>query len=249
MKHFTAINALLLLTATFDAQATLVTYTGTGGTGVAQLVSSSVSKVTWTADANLLGTFINNSIGGFDEVVGDIIAASPTISDTPNRFDRPVQNSGTYEISRNDFNSIDPGRTTWFGANAFVNYLNSINYGGSNHWQLPNAGLDPQGNPEPQSGQLGQLFYSELNGTANKPIPTNPFFSDQQIYGYWLLTEFQDDPGYSWIFNTGFGNQIAEEKFQEFYVWPISVPVPATLWLLVSSIIGLVGWKRINPSS
>lgn len=53
------------------------------------------------------------------------------------------------------------GYVSWWGAVAFINYLNSIDYGGSNQWMLPTSN-DAADN----SSQFGQLFYDEgLNVT------------------------------------------------------------------------------------
>ena len=107
------------------AQATLINYTNDGK----ELVYSTVSDVTWTKDANLLGALFASQ--GFNTVVNAIIAASPTISNLPN----PISPTGIYTLSASDFNSS--GGVTWFGAMGYVNYLNSINYGGSSQWRLP----------------------------------------------------------------------------------------------------------------
>ncbi len=115
--------SLLLGTASFNAHAALISSIGAGDVG---LVYSSVSNVTWTQDANLLGTMIGNQ--GYNTVVNAIIAASPVITDTPNLYDG---NDGSYNISAADFSNSSLGRTNWFGGLAFANYLSSISYGGS----------------------------------------------------------------------------------------------------------------------
>ncbi len=57
MRHNTPLLAtgLLLSLTTLNAEAALTAYTAAGNTPV---VYSSVSDITWTADANLLGTMI-----------------------------------------------------------------------------------------------------------------------------------------------------------------------------------------------
>lgn len=106
--------ALSLTVSTFDAQASLVSFTSNG----VDLVYSSINNVTWMADANLLGTMISDQ--GYNNVVNAIIAASPTIHDTPNYYDGAKNNadganyrsySGVYTISFGDFNSYELGVT------------------------------------------------------------------------------------------------------------------------------------------
>lgn len=66
-------------------------------------------------------------------LINSIISASGgVIHDTPNPYDP----SGTYTLSSNDFNTTN-GTMTWWGAMAWVNYLNARNYGGSTQWALP----------------------------------------------------------------------------------------------------------------
>lgn len=72
--------AASLLLASLNAHAELTSYNPNG----VDLVYSSVSDVTWTKDANLLGSMIASR--GFDTVVNEIIAASPIITNTPNGY-------------------------------------------------------------------------------------------------------------------------------------------------------------------
>ena len=106
MNHKTKAAALLavgLLGANL-AQASLIA----DGPG---LVYDSVANVTWSSDANLLATMEASN----PSLVANIIAAVPTVHDTPNANDTP-SNSGTYNLSAGDFQSS--GRVDWWGAMA-----------------------------------------------------------------------------------------------------------------------------------
>lgn len=242
---------VLLSFITLTAEAALTAGTADGQS----VVYSSVSDITWTGDANLLGTLITTQ--GYNNVVDAIIAASPTIYDTPNYYDgsygdydgangRPY--SGSYSITAGDFDNS--GFTTWFGAQAFTSYLNSISYAGSNQWALPSAGADPQGGDNQTGSQFGQLFYTELGGTAGNPIPDTAYFTNEQAYLYWLGTEYAPIPGYAWYFNTINGDQSIIIKTFQIYAWAVSpgnvaaIPVPGALWLFGSGLIVLLGLKR-----
>ncbi len=244
---------LLLSMTTLTAEASLTLGIADGKS----VVYSSVSNITWTGDANLLGTMIQNQ--GYDTVVNAIIAASPTITDTPNYLDGSYGNhdgdngrpySGVYSLSSGDFSNTNPGLTSWFGAQAFTSYLNSINYASSSQWALPTAGANPQYGPNQTDGQFGQLFYTELGGTAFNAIPDTANFTNEQAYAYWSGTEYAPDPSFAWGFGTYGGYQHYDYKYGQLYAWAVSpgnvaaVPVPAAVWLFGSGLMGLVGWRR-----
>ncbi|MDD2800844.1 MAG: hypothetical protein PHC94_07170 [Methylobacter sp.] len=251
---------LLLSLTTLTAEAAL-----TPGFSIADgqpVVYSSVSDITWTGDANLLDSLVTNQ--GYSTVVNAIIAASPTIYDTPD--------SGAYSLSAGDFSRISSGVvTSWFGARAFTTYLNSINYAGSNQWALPSAGANPQYGYNPTGSQFGQLYYSELNKLAfpgtngsNYGILGNGDFqssgsvgpfSNVQSYVYWLGTEFalypELYPDSVWVFDTRTGDQWDGSKGAHLPVWAVSpgqvpavVPVPGAAWLFGSGLMGLAGLRR-----
>ena len=237
---------LMLLAAT-QAHAKLTSYTANG----TDLVYSSVSDVTWTKDANLLGSMFASQ--GFDTVVNAIIAASPTISNTPN----PLSPSGIYTLSGDDF-SIS-GRVSWFGAIAFINYLNNINYAGSNQWRLPirvtnDAGYNVLTNGALVGDEYAELYYNELGSKAyydlNSQVQAgwgirdlNNFFVNEKTYAYWYGTEAR---GSSWYFNMYDGVQSFVAKDEQYYAWAISpgqitvVPEPESVVMMLAGV-GFVG--------
>jgi hypothetical protein len=258
------VTCLLLNLTTLTAEATLTPYTSAGQS----LVYSSVSDITWTGDANLLGSLITSQ--GYNNVVNAIIAASPVITDSPNYWDGSFGNygsySGQYTLSAADFSSSNLGRTTWFGAQAFTSYLNSINYAGSRLWALPSAGANPQVGDNQTGGQFGQLYYNELNklaypgsngsdygilgdGSSYTSGTAGPF-SNAQTSIYWSGTEYAPDLIGAWIFYTSSGYQIGGTKITGFYAWAVSpgqvsaVPVPGATWLFGAGLVGLLGLKR-----
>ncbi len=216
-----------------------------GGLGV----YDSITDITWTSDANLLGTL--ESQQGFTTVVNAIIASSPIIQDIPNIDDNGGSGSysGIYDISAADFGA--GGLVDWWGAQAFVNYLNYANYGHSNQWALPttpdsNASF---GNSQ-TSSQLGELIYNELGGTEGSPIPRSPYFFHEQLNAYWFGTEYSPSPYYAWYFDTNNSYQIIDYKNAQYYAWAVSpgeasfLPVPSAVWLFGSGVLGIFGLKR-----
>lgn len=208
------LTALALLSGPVVANAALTSVDG--GLGV----YDSTNNATWTSDANLFLTQADNYSGGADAFVAAIIANSGgVIHDTPNTYDP----SGTYTLSASDFvtaytngpnGTFYAGTMTWWGAQAWVNYLNATNYGGSKQWSLPATYLNqnPGGYPPPQSSsQMAQLFYGGLGQVVSSSITTThngnySLFSNVQQYVYWSDTE-DPSPYLAWAFNTTQGAQ------------------------------------------
>lgn len=226
-----ALGLLFSLTA-LNAQAALTSYYAVGNIPV---VYSSVSNVTWTQDANLFKTMYDAD----NSLISQIASVTPSYNDPP---------WGVRTIGAGDFNTGN-GQLTWWGGLAFANYLNSINYGGSSQWRLPSAGANPQFGFNAGS-ELGQLFYSELGGTAFNNIPNTPTFNNEQSFAYWLAAEYAPFPNGAWFFDTSYGNQFGGTKGTQFSAWAVSpgqvaaVPVPGAVWLMGSALIGLLASKR-----
>ncbi|HBA66355.1 MAG TPA: PEP-CTERM sorting domain-containing protein [Methylococcaceae bacterium] len=233
MKQPLLAVGLLLGAASINANAALTSFIGAGNVG---LVYSSLGNITWTQDGNLFKTLYDTD----NDLVNQIVSLTPIYNDTA---------KGERMIAAGDFN-IEDGRMTWWGANAFVNYLNSISYGGSDLWRLPSAGSNPHVGYLQTSNELGQLFYNELGGVANRPIPDSSYFINEQASVYWSGTEFTRDPNSVWYFLTNLGYQLTSSKSNQLFVWAVSpgqvpeVPLPGAVWLMGSGLLGLLGLKR-----
>lgn len=241
-KTLLAAGLLFSFTA-LNAEASLTAYTSDGKS----LVYDNVTNITWTGDANLLDTL--ETTLGYNTLISAIIAASPTITDIANSFDTPV-NSGQHNVTSADFSS--GGYANWFGAQAFTGYLNSISYAGSKLWALPTAGANPQAGYNQTGTQFGELFYNELGGTAGNALPNTGNFTNEQFQPsvFWTGTENVSDPSRAWDFLSYIGYQSWHSKDVPNYAWVVSpglvsaVPVPGTVWLFGSGLIGLLGLKR-----
>lgn len=179
------------------------------------LVYSSVSNVTWTKDANLMATMMIEQ--GFDNLVEAVISASPIVINTPNE----LSPDGIYHVTKNDFGNYlyqedSYGYSSWFGAMAFVNYLNHINYAGSSQWRLPTVvsysyvGCDVMGvspecsyenfvNDKVAGNEYAELYYLEMkadgahtvgaNYQENYGFPDTDLFINRQNFFYWTQSE------------------------------------------------------------
>jgi hypothetical protein len=217
-----------------NAHATLTSYSVNG----VDLVYSSVSDVTWTKDANLLGTMIANS--DYDTLINAIIADTPRM--TIGNYNLP--------LTANDFNQA--GQTSWMGAIAFVNYLNKTSYGGINNWYLPtvataSSGFNPSTNGTVKGDELAELFYSELAGTAGSAIPNTTTFDNEQAWNYWTGTAYDPNNFIAWAFLNGIGYQGTSVMRNPFYVWVATsgqvtaVPEPENLAMILAGL-GLLGF-------
>lgn len=244
-QHNLAVGILLCTTA-LNTHAALTSYTGAGGVG---LVYSSVSDITWTQEANLFKTLYDAD----NTLVSQIAEVTPTYNDSY---------YGLQTIDVGDFNANDSSMT-WWGALAFVNYLNDINYGGSSQWRLPSVGSNPQFGINETGSEQGQLYYNELNRLAYPGTNGSDYgilgdgsfkssgsagpFSNAQTSSYWSGAEYAPYPEIVWIFGTYNGFQGSANKGIQLYAWAVSpgqVPLPSAAWFMGIGLLGLLGLKR-----
>lgn len=229
------------------------------------LVNDTDRNITWVRDANL---FLTQALASGDAAgfVATIIAAVPggAIKDTPNRYDtpdpeHPFEFSGSHTLSADDFRP-DTGRMSWFGALAWVEYLNSIRYGGYTGWRLPATAGDLGTGVD---SELGHLFYSEFGGTTYESIVTThanganfDLFENIQGSVYWSGTEYVRGPYMGWAYFNGSGQQDYSDKNSTFYGWAVRngqaaesvVPLPGAVWLMGSVLTGLAAWRRAGST-
>lgn len=273
--------SLILGGISLNAQAALTRYSSQG----VELVYSSLGDVTWTRDGNLFGTLATQYAAAHGGDVGGLIADIKNA----NVYDgRPGLIYHPYYGGRPlvDADFVSDGRLSWWGAQAFVTYLNAIDYAGSKQWRLPGivdtgepgcvfarAGGDCGYNIDTSTGELGRLYYDELGLKARvSPAPwiivdegTGIFgnygvqtesgdvglFTNARSYGYWSDNELvRYEIGYAWMFYAEYGYQHYEDKKVPFYAWIVSsgqlaaVPLPGTVWLMSSGLLGMLGLKR-----
>lgn len=209
------IAVLVLLSATSSHASLLVP------AGNPLVVNDTDLDVAWTQDANLFRT----QTAANPNLVTSIISLTPTVT----------YGSGTHTMVAGDFDA-STGTMNWWGANAWVNYLNSISYAGETDWRLPIVGpvngtslnstvsfdgtTDRGFNTAAINGtasELAHLFYHELGNLAQFNtaggsqsgfgVTNSGPFVNLENSGYWSGTESSSGPDFAWIFATAHGGQ------------------------------------------
>lgn len=163
------------------------------------------------------------------------------------------------------------GRMSWGNA---MDWAASLNVAGVTGWRLPttidvgndgytypnvNQGVDAGMNITTHS-ELSNMFYNVLGNLARYDINgnhqpgygltnTGPFVN---LFGgnYWSETDYIPNANAAWQFNTNTGYQNAAVKGSLLGAWAVhsgdvsAVPIPSTIWLFGSGLIGLVGFAR-----
>lgn len=208
--------ALLLGTLSLNANAALTSYTNEG----VDLVYSSVSDVTWTKDANLFKTMYDAD----PNLISKIAAVTSTYND-PYWGLQTI--SAAYVGFSDDADFFINGKVTWWGALAFVNYLNSINYSGSSKWRLPTISsfigdFLPPSNGGVLGDEFSELFYYELGGKAGAVFPNTATF-DNENYAYWTGTEYDAANWYASYFISDTPNHRSfDYKNYWYFAWAVS---------------------------
>jgi len=205
------------------------------------LIYDSTSGLTWLQDGN---TFASQ-LAADPNLASKIVNALPVdssgnhfVSDAPNGDDTPP-NSGVRNVTSTDFlTSGATGLMSWWGAKAWVNYLNSIDYKGSHQWSLPTTDGCVQYNCT--NSQWGQLYYSALGNVAYPAqgyglSHVGPFNNLQTYAYYWLDGQYASNPNSAWAFDAKDGFQGVGLKIWFGYAEAVdltAVPEPGRMGLL-----------------
>lgn len=159
------------------------------------------------------------------------------------------------------------GLMTWAEANTWAN---NLVFGGYDHWRLPttpqfDSGCDLSGSMgnynydfgfNCRSSEMGHLFYDELSGRVPGPgifpspiiysgDPDLGLFTNLQIYyPYWTSPLLVYDQAFYFNLNGGFQDKFSTSRGQ--FAWAVHdgdialVPIPSTLWLFGSGLLGLI---------
>ena len=114
------------------------------------------------------------------------------------------------------------------------------------------------------ANEMSHLFYITLgnvsdfnisgvfdNGCIFSTCLTNTgLFTGLQSFGYWSGLEFAPNAAGAWNFRTSSGSQFADAKSNELFALAVhpgdvaAVPIPATVWLVGSGLLGMAGFRR-----
>jgi hypothetical protein len=201
------------------------------------VVNDTDLNVAWTRDANLFKTMAASD----PNLVSKIAAVTPTYNDP---------SWGMQTIDAGDFETGN-GRMTWWGGQAWVNYLNSISYAGLTGWRLPivtpvngssfNYNSSTNGSTDrgynttavnATASELPHIYYNELGNlgyydTSGNPLSgygvsnSGPFQNLESDWYYWSGTESASNPSGAWFFYTLEGGQGGNLKYNRFFGWAV----------------------------
>jgi len=164
------------------------------------------------------------------------------------------------------------GTMSWNKTQEWIDAMNASNSGsgylGFTGWRLPNADVNGDnaiqtcwaiGASACRDNEMGYNYYYNLNGQFGDDLSGNqgPFTNIQSTHTtgeYWTNTLFTADVDYWWKFGFVQGDQNGEFWNTNLYAWAVhdgdigTVPVPATLYLFGSGLLGLVGVARTRAS-
>jgi len=155
------------------------------------------------------------------------------------------------------------GTMTWDTANEWIAAMNADNYLGFSDWRLPTT-LQPDATCAQQSGasfggnctgsEMGHLANVEgVNSDGGPAAVVLGIFTNVLPTPYWSSTEFAPDPTDAWTLSFNGGDQRIGGKDSFNLVWAVrtgvsAVPIPATVWLFGSGLLGLIGVARRKAS-
>ncbi len=221
--------ALALLAGPMVANAALSSVDG-------GLVYDSTNNITWVSDGNLF----------YDQAQASGNGAAFVDAIISNSGGSVTWSGGTYTLSAStDFN-LSTGEMTYWGAQAWVKYLDATNYGGSSQWALPttvDTAASQSTNPAPSTSQMAELFYGygQLGGVDNPscegsvcPGPnflstlngSYALFHNIETSGanhaYWSGTEAATSPGEIWVFVPKDGSQGIDPAALQYWALPVA---------------------------
>ena len=142
-----------------------------------------------------------------------------------------------------------------FRAIQWIETLNALQMAGASDWRLPTGDTGCGGVFNCIGGEMGHLFYIELDGTAGNSILTSSdpdlaLFSDFQLENYWTGTLASSTKNFTFGFINGGGGQGSSPfssnlNFAAVRSGDIAllVPEPGTAMLMVLGLAGLAGFR------
>ena len=144
----------------------------------------------------------------------------------------------------------DNGKMNWYEA---MEWSENFVFQGYNDWRLPTL-IPPYYGFGWTETEMGHLYYIDLGGRDSElPESWEPFINMLPVRGtviYWSCINLGPDDAWGFCFSSNPGLQDSWSKDMLFFAWAVRdgdstpVPLPASVWLLVSGLAGLGFLKR-----
>ena len=198
-------------------------------------------KLVYSTEQNL--TYVEN-VGLFN------LQSETYAGPYPSLVDEIIDQVGSVDgvaLAADHFDAVN-GTMRWYGAKAWVQWLNMQHYAGGSTWRLWRADPDCGGrpaDPDPNAcpnGELGYLYYIEgglVNTTYDTPIPSQgegwigdppgvltKYFTGLNLFSAFWAENNENTYGWArWTINQG-GRQLAynyvDQNIQNyFFAWPV----------------------------
>jgi hypothetical protein len=143
-----------------------------------------------------------------------------------------------------------------------IAWADQLTYGGFSDWRLPTTidGTVREAVNNQQDGEMAHLYYDDLGLTMGDSIlsstdPNFGLFTNIKNGGYWEGGPYVNDSGRTfdslgWSFRAYSGKVKITNSFVVFSAWAVRsgdvspVPLPATVWLFGSGLLGLMGFAK-----
>ena len=195
--------------------------------------------ITWLADANAAGTFMNWADSNLWAANLDVHGTTGWCLPT----NTPI-NGSSYNTSFTTNATSDDGYADSLGW--VDNSGNPVSEMGHMYYvTLGNPGFCPpdggDGNPA-TCDNMGPINFVGLTNTGD--------FSNVQSDTYWSGSELNSSNAWYFLFDFGFQDYVNDKEDFFYSAWAVhsgdvsAVPVPATMWLFGSGLIGLLGLAK-----
>lgn len=224
-----------------------------GNLTTAEAYYDTVLGITWLADGNYAQTSGDDSDGRMAWAIANAWVENLDFGGI-NGWRLPAVSSNYGTVADNSTLGYDGSKD--YGYN--VSAPNSL-YAGSFASEMAHMYYNTLGAESPCDPTTSTVTICG-NPQASSGLSNAGPFSNIQSFDYWSSKDFTPYDSYAWIFTFYDGFQGGGDKASYYYAWAVhdsdigtalltsAVPLPASVWLFGSGLLGLVGMSRMRKA-